>query len=426
MNTHKTELFREVRDAGLHLLRWRPWAMGLAVLATAGWMFAGADVQVKWEKGEIRDGRWVFPSITGPSRGDLAQTASLRVVANHLEPAGQTAAGLTDGVVSTDGGDAAQFVFFSNQNTNDGAILMDLGSVQRLRQVNTYSHHDWNVDQGSRAPQVYTLYGSAAEVPPDASHAEQDPHWLKIADVDSRPNLTGRQWGGIYGVQISADTGDLGQFRHLLWVIRRTRSPLQSDVGMTGTLFTEFDLHSAEALAQNLPARLYRANDHVEEVIVVFKTHLDIGYTDLAEKVIERYRTEMIDHALDTMDRARDLPPENRFQWMLAGWPIRQMLWPGQTPERRARLVRAIAGGQLKWHGLACTTYTESMDPEDLVRSLSFSSGLSREFNLELPRDAKMTDVPEHTWLVPTVLKHAGVDILHLGCNSGSYGVAPA
>ena len=31
-----------------------------------------------------------------------------------------------------------------------------------------------------------------------------------------------------------------------------------------------------------------------------------------------------------------------------------------------------------------------------------------------------MTDVPSHTWIVPTVLKHAGVDFLHLGCNSAS------
>jgi hypothetical protein len=395
----------------------------LAVL-TASWQVSGlvahAAVQVKCEKGEIRDGHWVFPSIAGPSRNDLAQTASLRAEANSLEPAGQTEAGFTDGVVARDGGDAAQFVFFSNKNTNDGAILMDLGSVQRLRQINTYSQHVWDVDQGSRGPQVYTLYGSAAETGPGTAVPEKNPQWVKIAEVDSRPNQTGQQWGGLHSVQISADAGDLGSFRHLLWIVHRTRSPLQKDIAMTGTLFTEFDVHSAETLAQLQPATLYRANANVEEVIVVFKTHLDIGYTDLAAKVIESYRTKMIDHALDNMDRSHGLPPENQFQWMLAGWPIRQMLWPGQTPERRARIVKAIASGQLKWHGLACTTYTESMDPEDLVRSLGFSSGLSREFNLELPRDAKMTDVPEHIWLLPTVLKHAGVDILHLGCNSGS------
>jgi hypothetical protein len=158
----------------------------------------------------------------------------------------------------------------------------------------------------------------------------------------------------------------------------------------------------------------------LEQVIVVFKTHLDIGYTDLAENVVRRYRTEMIDHALSIIDQSRSLPPEQQFQWMMAGWPLRQMLWPGQTLERRARIEGAIATGHLKWHALPFTTETESMDPEDLVRGLGFASGLSRELKLELPRDAKMTDVPEHTWLVPTVLKNAGVEILHIGCNGGS------
>ena len=36
------------------------------------------------------------------------------------------------------------------------------------------------------------------------------------------------------------------------------------------------------------------------------------------------------------------------------------------------------------------------------------------------PRGAKLTDVPSHSRVLPTLLKNAGVDILHLGCNPGS------
>ena len=36
----------------------------------------------------------------------------------------------------------------------------------------------------------------------------------------------------------------------------------------------------------------------LDEVIVVSKTHFDIGYTDLASKVVDRYRTTMADQAL--------------------------------------------------------------------------------------------------------------------------------
>jgi len=158
----------------------------------------------------------------------------------------------------------------------------------------------------------------------------------------------------------------------------------------------------------------------VEQVVVVFKTHFDIGYTQLAREVVERYRTSMIDKALEVCDHTDRLPPENRFVWTLSGWPMTQILWPGQTAERRARIEKAIRDGRLVWHALAGTTHTESMGVEDLVRSLGFSSRLARQFGQPPPRDAKMTDVPCHTWLLPTVLKRAGVDFLHLGCNSAS------
>jgi len=162
------------------------------------------------------------------------------------------------------------------------------------------------------------------------------------------------------------------------------------------------------------------ASPGVEQVVVVFKTHFDIGYTHLAREVVDRYRSSMIDKALEVCDHSAKLPPEERFVWTLSGWPMTQILWPGQTPERRARIEKAIREGRLVWHALAGTTHTESMGLEDLVRSLGFSSRLARKFGQPLPRDAKMTGVACHTWLVPTVLRRAGVDFLHLGCNSAS------
>jgi alpha-mannosidase len=44
--------------------------------------------------------------------------------------------------------------------------------------------------QGSRAPQVFTLYGSAAEHPEASNLAG----WTRLADVDTRPNQTGQQY----------------------------------------------------------------------------------------------------------------------------------------------------------------------------------------------------------------------------------------
>jgi hypothetical protein len=158
----------------------------------------------------------------------------------------------------------------------------------------------------------------------------------------------------------------------------------------------------------------------VEQVIVVFKTHFDIGYTDLARNVVNRYRTSMIDKALDVCEDAKNMPPEQRFVWTVPGWPMAQILWPGQTAERRERTLQAIHDGRLVWHALPGSLHTESLDLEDLVRGMRFSSDLSRQTGTPLPLDAKMTDVASHTWILATILKRAGVEFLHIGSNSES------
>jgi hypothetical protein len=155
----------------------------------------------------------------------------------------------------------------------------------------------------------------------------------------------------------------------------------------------------------------------LEEVIVVSKTHFDIGFTDLASRVVDRYRTSMADQALKLVDESRGLPPDEQFAWTLAGWPMAQVLWPGQTAERRERFVAAMRAGRLVPHALAFTTHTESLDLEDLTRGFRFSVEMARLAGQPLPTGCKMTDVPEHTRGLATILAHAGVKFFHSGCN---------
>ena len=159
-----------------------------------------------------------------------------------------------------------------------------------------------------------------------------------------------------------------------------------------------------------------------KQVIIAFKTHFDLGYTDMVGNIIQRYRTTMIDQALEVCDQNRDLPEEQQFVWTIPGWPMAKILedWGGQRPQRQQRIVQACKEGRFVMHALPFTTHTELLELEDLVRGMSFTSGLARSMDLELPRDAKMTDVPCHSWILPTLLRQAGVDFLHLGCNAAS------
>ena len=160
----------------------------------------------------------------------------------------------------------------------------------------------------------------------------------------------------------------------------------------------------------------------IRRVIVVFKTHFDIGFTDMASEVVQKYRTNFTDRALQILDQNRGLPPDQQFAWTLPGWPLHKMLedWPGQTPERKNQIERAVREGRFNLHALPFTLHTELLELDDLVHGLGYASRLSRRFGLPLPRDAKMTDVPEHARVLPTLLRRAGVEFLHIGCNQAS------
>ena len=171
------------------------------------------------------------------------------------------------------------------------------------------------------------------------------------------------------------------------------------------------------AVLSALPAA---AENQVREIVVVFKTHYDIGYADLATNILTRYRTTFVDKAIKVIDQSQNMPPDQRFVWTIPGWPFKEMLWPGQTPERREEVLRAFKQGQLVVHALPFNTETETLDLEDLVEGMTYSAYLTRDNGLPLPRAAKMTDVPEHTWVLPTLLKNAGVNFMQIGCNGGS------
>lgn len=171
------------------------------------------------------------------------------------------------------------------------------------------------------------------------------------------------------------------------------------------------------AASKQAPVKEANKANSVEQIIVVFKTHFDIGYTGMAKDVVQRYRTSMIEDALKVVDQNRDLPPAQQFVWTIPGWPMHKILedWSGQTPQRKERVEQALKEGRFVLHGLAFTTHTELLEVEDMVRDMGYSSQIMRKLGLALPGDGKMTDVPEHTWMLATLLRHAGIRFMHIG-----------
>lgn len=153
----------------------------------------------------------------------------------------------------------------------------------------------------------------------------------------------------------------------------------------------------------------------VEQVIIVYKTHFDIGYSSTVHDVVHEYRTEMVDRVLEAIEKNSRQPKENQFVWTLSGWPMKQMLWEGQAPVRRKKIEQAIQDGNLVVHAYPFTTHTETAEMEDLVRGLNISSTLSAKFGQPLSISAKMSDVPGQSWFIPTLFTHAGIKFYHMG-----------
>jgi len=160
-------------------------------------------------------------------------------------------------------------------------------------------------------------------------------------------------------------------------------------------------------------------HSHIREIIVVCKTHFDIGYTHRVKDLMSYYRTTMIDRAMDIMDRSQDLPAEQQFVWTSPGWVMQKVLedWPGQTPQRRERLEAAFKSGKFATHALPFSIEAELLEPEEFARGYVFADAVSRHYGLALSRGAKTTDVPSQSRALATGLAHGGVKFMHVGCN---------
>lgn len=153
-------------------------------------------------------------------------------------------------------------------------------------------------------------------------------------------------------------------------------------------------------------------------VHVLFKTHLDIGFTNLAGAVVEQYMTHYIPAAIELARTLRERGGADRFVWTTGSWLIYEYLERASPPQRE-RMEEAIAAGDIAWHGLPFTTHSELVEPSLFQEGLRIARDLDRRFGKRTIA-AKMTDVPGHTRGIIPLLAEAGIRFLHIGVNPAS------
>lgn len=155
----------------------------------------------------------------------------------------------------------------------------------------------------------------------------------------------------------------------------------------------------------------------MKELIVVSKTHLDLGFTDTAENIKKKYLTEFIPAAIDTAETLnRD--GEKRFVWTTGSWILKEALH-SDDENLRKRLSEAIKRGDIAPHALPFTTHTELTDKDLLCYGLSLVDEIDAIAGKKTIA-AKMTDVPGHTAAMIPLLAEKGIKLLHVGVNGAS------
>ncbi len=147
-----------------------------------------------------------------------------------------------------------------------------------------------------------------------------------------------------------------------------------------------------------------------KEILLIFKTHLDIGFTDYAENIVKNYLNVFIPNAIKVGNELKDT--DTPFIWTVGSW----MVWEALKHDHDGKVEKAIRDGIISWHGLPFTTHTELMNRDLFAYGLSLSRQLDERFG-QATIAAKMTDVPGHTiGMVPLMADH-GIEFLHLGVN---------
>ena len=156
----------------------------------------------------------------------------------------------------------------------------------------------------------------------------------------------------------------------------------------------------------------------MKKILVLFKTHLDVGFTDLSGNIVNKYNENYIPKAIAVAEELEKRGVKEGFVWTTGSWLIDQYLDVADG-EQTALMDKAIKKGYIRWHGLPFTTHSEVADKSLFEYGLNMSQKLDKKYGVKTI-GAKMTDVPGHTKAIVPLIKNAGIEFLHIGVNPAS------
>ena len=165
---------------------------------------------------------------------------------------------------------------------------------------------------------------------------------------------------------------------------------------------------------------------NITTVHVVFMTHLDLGYTNLARNICDEYFNTFFPAGWNLSSTLRAMGGPAQYAVTSHPWLILEFL-NGTTQcahsARNASMItsmeRAIANGDVRWHGKPMNNFVELEDGPWFASSLQMSAELNARYGKSWGSVAcKSTDVPGMSKSSLPYFAAAGKRALHIGFNS--------
>ena len=156
-------------------------------------------------------------------------------------------------------------------------------------------------------------------------------------------------------------------------------------------------------------------DSEIEKVHLVFKTHLDIGFTDLGSNVLNAYMEEFIPSVLSLTEGIHEHKDLNRYIWTTGSWLLWNYLDKASTYNRK-RMEDAIGRNDFFWNASPFTFEAEVCDSALIEAAFYTSKQLDKRFSRKTI-SMKQTDVPGITRSVIPFLERNGIKLLFIGTN---------
>ncbi|MHB0998903.1 MAG: glycoside hydrolase family 38 N-terminal domain-containing protein [Armatimonadota bacterium] len=138
-------------------------------------------------------------------------------------------------------------------------------------------------------------------------------------------------------------------------------------------------------------------------------SHVDIGYTDLQERVADLHNKNT-SLALDLCGKYPD------FKWNTEAAWVEDNYLTMMPSDRKSEFINMAQKGRIGCPVLYGSMLTGLCSHEELIRTLYFSHSAARKYGI--PFDIAMSsDVPTLVWTLPTILAGSGIRYLSAGLN---------